>query len=280
MPGVVIGSSASLVGEAWIGLADNAPSGATISPPAVPSSVTFPAEGVAFVYKPAAFGPGASVFAPSARRTAKPATWSNTPVLYALRITSTVKSSAFANGQNFFVASLKRALQTASFANGPTLFGPRLVLRISAAAFANAGLIYSAAVSQGSATKVAPHRPSSATVFAPSVILPVTTSVTATLSLPGLIPRAPKPPPRRSTATWPNLPNVTAPPWHLTVVTPDVARERARERMASAKRAERLRRKRKADRRTGEIVDTLIGEAIARTIVNVVAEMLSSRAAP
>ncbi|MFM9865522.1 MAG: hypothetical protein ACKVRO_18170 [Micropepsaceae bacterium] len=272
MPGVVIGSSASFLGEAWIGAPDSAPSGTTVSPSSLSSGGTFPAQRAAFVYKPAALGSSTSVSVPSARRFAKPAAWSNTPVIQTPRLTFAVKSSTLSNGQSFFGAGMRRALQSAAFANGPTISGPRLTLRISAAAYANAGQVYATGIAQGSDAKAAPHRASSAAIYAPAVVLPATTSVTVTLSLPGMIPRAPKPPPRRSTATWPNLPNVSAPPWHLTVVTPDVARERARERMASAKRAERLRRKRKADRRTGEIVDALIGEAIARTIVNVVAE--------
>jgi hypothetical protein len=108
-------------------------------------------------------------------------------------------------------------------------------------------------------------------VFAPAIQFAPTTSVTVTLSLPGQIPRAPQPQRRRSAAVWPNLPKVTAPPWRLTVVTPDIARERARQRMAALTRAERMRQKRKADKRADEIVAALTDETIARTIVDVVA---------
>jgi hypothetical protein len=177
----------------------------------------------------------------------------------------------FTGGQTFFAAATKVALQATSFANGPVFNSPRLVLRTSAATYASAGQIYTAAISQGAAAKIAPHLPSAAATFAPALLLPVTTSVTVTLSLPGLIPRAPKAPARRSTVTWPNLPKVVAPPWRLTVVTPDIARERACQRMAAIKRTERQRRKRKADARADELVDMLIDEAVAHTIVDVLA---------
>lgn len=271
MPGLVIGSAASRVGEAWIGASDSA-SGATVSPPSLASGATFPAPRIAFVYKPATLGSGASVVAPSVRRIAKLAAWSNTPVFPSPRMTFTLKPAAFANGQSLFATSLKRTVQPAGIANGATFFGPRLTLRIAAVSYANAGQVYTAAIAQGAATKTAPHRPSSAVLFAPTVTQPATTSVTVTLSLPGLIPRAPKAAPRRPAATWPNLPKVAALPWRLTVVTPDVARERARQRLAAIKRAERDRRKRRTDERGDAIVAELIDEAIIHTIARVVAE--------
>ncbi len=253
MPGFVIGSPLSVVGEAWIGDTDATSFGGTLLPPHVPSGATILAHRIAFVFKPTAFAPGASTPAPSLRRIAKPASWSNTPAIQTLR--------------------LNRTLQTGNFANGPTFQGARLTQRLSPATYANAGQIYTAGVSQSAGAIFAPHRASSAAVFAPAIILPATTSVTVTLSLPGLITQAPKPQQRRSSATWPNLPKVTAPPWRLTVVTPDVARERARQQLTSIKRAERLRRKRKADERSDAIVDALIDETIAHTIVDVVAKV-------
>lgn len=270
MPGFVVGSAASRVGEAWIGAPDSS-SGASVSPPALSGGGTFPAPRIALVYRPATLGSGASVVAPSVRRAAKPAAWSNTPAFQTLSVTLTLKPAAFANGQSFFATGLKRAIQPAGLANSQMFFGPRSLLRISPATYANAGQFYTAAISQGSASKNAPHLPSSAAVFAPALILPATTSVTVTLSLPGLIPRAPKAPARRSTVTWPNLPKVAAPPWRLTVITPDIARERACQRMAAIKRTERQRRKRKADARVDELVDMLIDEAVAHTIVDVLA---------
>jgi hypothetical protein len=272
MPGFVIGSSASTVGEAWIGAADTAPSGGTFAPPHAPSGVSFPVQLIAFVFTPAALGSNGSASTPSARRAVSPAAWSNQPAIHTPHITLAVKSTAAANGQSFYTASLKRTLQTNTFANGPAFHGPRLTLRISPAAYASAGQVYSAAVPQSAAVKQAPHLASTATLFTPAIVLAVTTSITVTLSLPGLTPRASKPPQRRSTATWPNLPKVAAPPWRLTVVTPDIARERARERLAALKRTERLRRKRKVDERTTEIVDALIDEMVVRTIIDAMAE--------
>lgn len=272
MPGFVIGSPLSVVGEAWIGDTDATSFGGTLLPPHVPSGATIPTQRIAFVFKPTAFAPGASTPAPSLRRIAKPAAWSNTPAFQSPRVVFTVKSAAFANNQSFPAARLNRTLQAANFVNGPAFQGPRLTRRISPAAYASAGQIYTAGVSQSSGAKLAPHTASTATVFAPAIVLPATTSVTVTPSLPGLVPRAPKPPQRRSTAIWPNLPKVTAPPWRLTVVTPDVARERARQRLASIKRAEQLHRKRKADERSDAIIDALIGETIAHTIADVVAK--------
>lgn len=272
MPGFVIGSPQSLVGEAWVGATDSTSSGATLSPPHVSSGATFPALQLTYLYKPASFGPSASVAAPSLRRIAAPAGWSNTPAIQTPRISFVVRSAAFIGGQAFLAAAAKQTLQTASFASGPVFNGPRLVLRISAAAFANTAQFYASAVSQGTAPKSVPHLPSTAVVFAPALIHPVTTSVTVTLNLPGLISRAPKAPLRRAAATWPNLPKVAAPPWRLTVVTPDIARERARQRMAAFKRAERQRHKRKADEHTNEIVDALIDETVIHTIARVVAE--------
>jgi hypothetical protein len=272
MPGFVIGSPLSVVGEAWVGATDATSSGGTLSPPHVPSGATVPTQRIAFVFKPIAFGPSASAPAPSVRRIAKPAEWPNTPAIQTPRAIFAVKSAAFANNQSLYGASLNRKLQASNFANGPAFPGLGLRLRFSPAAYASAGQVYTAGISQSSGAIRPPHRASSSAVFAPAIILWATTSVTITLSLPGLIPRAPKPPQRRSTATWPNLPKVTAPPWRLTVVTPDVARERARQRLASIKRAEQLRRKRKADERSDAILNALIDETIANTIVDVVAK--------
>ena len=270
MPGFVIGASLSFVGEAWIGDADAETFGATLSPPAAPSTSTFPTQRIAFAFKPIAFGPSASVAAPSARSTAKPAAWSNTPAIQTQRANFAVKNVAFSNNQSFHGASLNRKHQASNFANGQAFHGLRVTPRLSPAAYASAGQVYAAGISQSAI--LASHRASSAAAFAPAIVLPATTSVTVTLSLPGLIPRAPKPPQHRSTATWPNLPKVTAPPWRLTVVTPDVARERARQRLASIERAERLRRKRKADERSDAIVAELIDETVIHKITRVVAE--------
>lgn len=272
MPGFVIGSSLSVVGEAWVGATDAASSGGTLSPPHLPSGVTVPTQRIAIVFKPIASGPNTSAHAPSVRRVAKPAAWSNTPAIQTPRAIFAVKNAAFANNQSFYGASLNRKLQASNSPNGQVFQGPRLTLRLSPSVYASASQVYTAGISQGAGAIFAPHRAASAAVFAPAIVLPATTSVTVTLSLPGLIPRAPKPPQRRSTATWPNLPKVIAPPWRLTVVTPDVARERARQRLAWIKRAEQLRRKRKADERSDAIVGELIDEAIVHTIARAVAE--------
>jgi hypothetical protein len=232
MPGFVIGSSLSLIGEAWTGAPDTSSPGTTVSPPTVPSGATFPVQRVAFVYKPA--------------------THANAPAFQASRVTLTVKSAALANTSTFF--------------------GPRLTLRMSPAAYASAGQVYAVSVSQGASTKAAPHRASGVAIFAPTIVAPATTSVTVTLTLPGLIARAPEPPQRRAKATWPNLPKADAPPWRLTVVTPELARQRARAQMAWRKRAERERRKRNADERADAIVRTLVDDEIVRTVVAVLAE--------
>ena len=272
MPGFVIGSPQSAVGEAWIGDTDATFPAGTVAPPLSPSVGTYPAQRVAFVYKPNAVASGAAVAAPSLRRTAQPQAWSNTPALQTPRVTLLIKSAALANGQNFFAQSMKRGIRASSYANGATFQGPRLALRIAPAAYASASQIYTAGIAQSSGAKLAPHVAPSANLFAPSVTLVKATSITVTLSLPGNIPRAPKPQHRGPAATWPNLPQVAAPPWRLTVVTPDVARERARQRIAALKRTERLRRKQKADERANEIVDALIDETVARTIVDVMAK--------
>jgi hypothetical protein len=272
MPGLVIGSSQSVIGEAWIGATDAAQLGDTVAPALVLNGSVYPEQRAAFVYKPNALAPGAAVAAPSVHRTAKPQSWSNTPILQTPRLAQLIKGDAFANTQSFFALHLRRSVQASSHANGATIAGPRLALRIAPAAFPNASQLYIAGIAQSSGAKLAPHVASTANAFAPTVAPATTTSITVTLSLPGLIPRAPKPLQRRPAATWPNLPQVAAPPWRLTLVTPDLARERARERMAALKRSERLRRKRKADERTNEIVNALIDETVVRTFVDVIAK--------
>ena len=271
MPGFLVGGALSPVGEAWIGSPETPPSGSTVLPAVLGNGATFPTAKLsrtqkpahhpsggsialpklAFVYKPVTLGTSASLFAPKASRGAKPAAWSNS--------------------QSFYAAGLKRTVAPVAFANAPVFYGPRLTLRISPSACANAGQIQTAAISQGASAKLAPHRPSSAAIFTPSVVAPATTSITVTLSLPGVAQRAPKPPPRQAPATWPNLPSIAASPWRLTVVTPELARERARQRLAAIKRTERQRRKRKADERAGELLAELIDDEVAHTIVNVLA---------
>jgi hypothetical protein len=220
--------------------------------------------------KPAALGSGGALYAPEVTFDAtaiQPAAFANGQGFFAQSLQLTVKPAAVANTPAFFGLAVKRGVQPATYANAPSFFGPRLTLRISAAAYANAQAFGAALVAQPG-VKVAPHTPSVAQIFGPSLAGSFAVEAIGGIGAgAGWIgDQAPRRA-RRKAVTWPNLPRVSeAPPWNPLVVTAEAARHRARVTMAWRKRIEQQRRKRDVDRRVGAIFDRLIEDEIARTI--------------
>jgi hypothetical protein len=103
-------------------------------------------------------------------------------------------------------------------------------------------------------------------------LAPFIHEVTATLNVAGWTPSTSKRRVVRRAATWPNLPKVEAPPWRLMVVTPEVARQRARVQTAWRKRAQQLKRRREIERRVNAIFDEVVDQEVTRTIVQLIAE--------
>ncbi len=266
MPGTVIGSPLSFIGAAWVGASDTA--GGATQPLRYVNVSTFAAARLLLTLKPIALPNAPVLRTTSAVRIVSPSALTNTPVVRSASAIRATKPAAFPNASVFQSASAVRNARPAAHTNTPVFPALRLTLKLSPAAYANSSILRAAAVAQPG--KLAPHRSSTAQIFAPALVRPV--SVTVTLSLPGMIPRAPKPQARRSTASWPNLPKVDTPPWRLTVVTPELARERARQRIAAGRRAEQQRRKRKSNERASDIVNALIDEQVLRAIVDVAAE--------
>jgi hypothetical protein len=117
-------------------------------------------------------------------------------------------------------------------------------------------------------TKGAPFVVSAGAIPGPSVQSPQVVEVTGTLQIVDWAPRAA----RRSRARWPNLPKVNAPPWRLIVVTPEIARERARALSAQRRLREKALRARKAKGASDLVREEIIDAAIVGTVVHLIGE--------
>lgn len=155
------------------------------------------------------------------------------------------------------------------FVNGSSFAALQLTLRLSAAGYESAATVYSPTAGQAGA-KSAPAVESGGAIHAPRVEGVHTFEVVGTLSVAGWTPRPAARRPR--VAAWPNLPQVEAPPWRLIVVTPEVARARARSLMAQRRRAEQARRTRETKRKLDRHLDEIIEAEIAHTLVRLVGE--------
>jgi hypothetical protein len=116
----------------------------------------------------------------------------------------------------------------------------------------------------------APSVASGSAIHAPRVDGVYVFEVIGTLSVAGWTPRPAARKPRA--AAWPNLPKVEAPAWRLMVVTPEVARERARSLLAQRRRYEQARRAREAKRKLSCYLDEIVEAEIAHAVVRFVGE--------
>ena len=270
MPGTVIGSSLSFVGEAWIGATDTA--GGAVQPQRHVNTTPPASPRLTATVKPIAFPNPSTPRPASTTRIAGPQRLANNQTIQPVATLRFTKPIPYPNTPVIPPLATTRNAKPQPFTNTP-LFPPlRLTLKLSPAAYANSAVLRAAAVAVATpAAKQAPHRPSTVQVFAPAVNGTIVTTVTATLNLSGWTPNAPKRRATRAPSTWPNLPNVEAPPWRLTVVTPETARERARAQIASRNRTNLVRRKRRVAAEADAIFRDLVEEEIVRTIVDVAA---------
>ncbi len=278
-----------------LGTLSLAATGGTIQPALFANANQFFAPTIRVTLKPAALANASQYFAPVIRATLKPAALANANTFFVPSVAvgaANIQPGLFTNGQSFFATVLRLAvrpaalsnaqaffsarsnlaLRPAAHANAPVFFGPRLSLRISPAAYANAQAFGAAAIVLPG-IKAAPFLASAGTIFAPSVNVAFAQQVVGTLNVAGWTREGPRRARRKAPLDWPNLPKVgSAPPWRLTVVTPQVAREQARVRLHWRKRAEQLRRRRDVDRRVAGIVEDLVDQEVARTIAQLIAE--------
>lgn len=243
---------------------------------AVPASsyanaTSYGAPKIRLTVAPIVLGSGNAFYGPvvSTGVAIQPGSFTNGSNFHGAIIAATRKPAAYANSQSFFAASLSLRVATASFANAQAYHAPRLTLRLFAAIHANANVLYAPTAFQPGILR-APFVASGGALFSPSVLVPNTFQVTGVLNVAGWTPRAPARRPR--VATWPNLPNVEAPPWRLVVVTPEIARERARALLMARKRLQGKRRKHELDRRLEASFDDIVDDAVARTVVHLLRE--------
>lgn len=232
---------------------------------------TFGAASVRVTLQPVAVAGGGTIFAPvvGSSFVIAPSALASGQSFYAPLVPLALKPAAFGNQQSFHAAQALRGVGSAAFGNAASFFGPVLSLRLAAPAGESAGVVFGPGVAQAG-LKNAPLTVSGGAVFAPRVESPHTFEVVGTLNVAGWTPRAPA---RRARPhAWPNLPKVEAPPWRLVVVTPEIARERARALLAARRRNDREKRKRDMERRLARSFDVMIDDQVARTVVCLVAE--------
>lgn len=235
------------------------------------NATSFGAPKIRLSIAPVVLGSGNAFYAAelSAGVTILPGSFANGSNFHGVAIAGTCKPAAHANGQSFFAASLSLSVTSASFANANAHYPSRIALRLFSAFHANANALYAPTTFQPGMLS-APLVASGGTVFSPGVLVPNTFQVTGVLNLAGWTPRALARRPR--VATWPDLPSVDAPPWRLTVVTSNIARQRVRAQLAWRRRVEHLQREREIDRRVEAICAELIDEEVVRTVVRLAAE--------
>jgi hypothetical protein len=153
-------------------------------------------------------------------------------------------------------------------ASAAATFSPVLRRSVAAVSFANPATVFTPAAMQ-TGVKSAPLVASGSVIHAPLVDAGHIFDVIGTLNVARWVPRAPA---RRPRIVWPNLPKVEAPPWRLVVVTPEVARARARSLAAQRRRAEQVRRTREARRRLDRHFDEIVEAEIAHTLIRLVSE--------
>lgn len=237
---------------------------------------------------------GAQVFAaPVVRVTLRPVSVGSLSAYFDAVVDAgaSVAPGVFANGSSFGATVLRIALlpqalaaagsvfhaavddgdllSPASLTNAQSFGALRLTLRLSPTAYANAASAY-APVAGPAGVMGAPLVASGSAIHAPRVDGAHVFEVVGTLSVAGWTPRPAARKPR--VAAWPNLPKVEAPPWRLIVVTPEVARERARSLMAQRRRYEQARRARGAKRKLSCHLDEIIEAEIAHIVVRLVGE--------
>ena len=235
---------------------------------------TFTAATVAGGIQPTHYDNISQIYGPTlASGAIQPALLSNQQGFFAETLRSVTRASTFANASSFPAPRIRLSLSASAHANTPVFFGPSIRVLISAAVYGNSSSLHAPALGQPG-IKGAPFVASAALVFAPSIRTPISVQVNfgpIGASVYGNRPR--RSAGDRRTERWPNLPTVAeAPPWRLTVVTPDVARARARAQMQRRKHAQQSKRKRDIDCRVKAIFDDLVDDEVVRAVVRLIGE--------
>jgi hypothetical protein len=212
-----------------------------------------------------------AVFAPSLRRFVSAQLFGSGPAFASVVVRVTLRPISIGSSNAYFNAAVDAGTGVAAglFVNGSSFAAPRLTLRLSPVIFGGEAAVHPPAVAQ-TGVKGAPVVASGGAIHTPRVEGVHTFEVVGTLSVAGWAPRPASRRPR--VAIWPNLPKVEAPPWRLTVVTPEVARARARALMAQRRRTEQARRTRETRRKLDRHLDEAIEAEITHAIVGFVGE--------
>jgi hypothetical protein len=214
---------------------------------------------------------GNAVFIPSLRRSVSATLFGGGPAFATVVVRVTLKPISIGSSSVYFEATVDSGAGVVAglFTNGSSFAAPRLTLRLLPVVLASAANVHAPAAGQAG-VKSAPVLASGSAIYAPRVEGGYAVEVVGTLNVAGW---APKPVSRRPRVSkWPNLPQVEAPPWRLTVVTPEVARARARSLMAQRRRSERARRTREAQRMLVCYVDEIVEAEVAHTVVRLLGQ--------
>jgi hypothetical protein len=210
-------------------------------------------------------------FVTSSRRSVSATLFGAGPAFATAVVRVTLKPILIGSSSVYFDAAVDAGAGVVAglFVNGSSFAAPLLTLRLLPVALESTANAYAPGTGQAGA-KSAPLVASGSAAYAPRVEGGYTVEVVGTLNVAGWVPgpanrrpRAPK---------WPNLPQVEAPPWRLTVVTPEVARARARSLIAQRRRTERARRTREARRVLDGHLDEIVEAEIAHTVVRLVGQ--------
>lgn len=245
--------------------------GATAHPALFANEQAFGALILRLVLRPVAFDVSDSIFDPAigGSHLLLPTTLASGQSFFAPALAAVIEPAAVGSTQGFFAAGVAAAVGAPTTANAQLFVTLKLTFRLSSEVYANAAWLYSSTVGQPG-TVVAPLVVGDGNIFAPRVEPAQLFEAVGTLSVAGWTPRPARRP--RTVATWPNLPQVEAPPWRLMVVTPEVARARVRALLAERRCSEAARRAREAKRRLDRSLEDIVDAEIVRTVVRLVAE--------
>jgi hypothetical protein len=237
-----------------------------VNPPSVSDGDSFFGPRIAARRFPAHVTGSGSAYQPALRLRVSPVALSGGSAAHSPTAARRVAVPASAGAGTIHGASVLSGadIAPASLAN-ESLFGlPRLSLALRVAAAGVSGNLFVPSVDFG--TKAAPLVASTGTIAPPRVHSSPLGEAVGTLDV-GVWATAQVGSRKLGRTPWPNLPKVEAPSWRLTVVTPEIARERARALMARRKRSEKARRSREANNRS----DALIDAKLASVVVHLVA---------
>jgi hypothetical protein len=240
-------------------------------PVQLPLGVLSGAAGAGGPVLPAHAPSAGAFFAPSLRRSVSATLFGGGPAFAAVVMRVTLRPILIGSSSAYFDAAVDvgAGVVAGLFVNGSSFAAPRLTLRLLPVVLASTASVHTPAAGQ-TGVKSTPLVVSGGAIYGPRVDGDQTFEVVGTLTVGGWTLRPTKR--RPQVAIWPNLPKAEAPPWRLTVVTPEVARARARSLMAQRRRTEQARRTREAKRKLDCQLDELVEAEIAHTIVRFVGE--------